>query len=253
MSVVVVSQIFGIATALVVAPFLGGNNVTPSALLWGAIAGVAGAIGLILLYRGIADGIVAIVSPTAAVLGAIIPLLFGLAVGEQPTSAAWGGIALCLPAVVLLSLGGKIVGDLPRVSRSLALGAAAGVGFGLFFIAISRPSPGAGIWPLVAARFSSLILVLLVALVRGRRPFATGGKLGMVVIAGVFDMGANIAFVMSTRFALLALATVVASLYPAPTVLLGRVIFRQKIGTLRLAGFACAIGGIALISLGTLR
>lgn len=252
MSVVAVSQIFGIAAALIAAPIIGAGAVTFSDLMWGAAAGVGGAVGLIALYRGIADAIVAIVSPTAALLGAVIPLIFGLAIGERPHLLSWIGIALCLPAVLLFSLGGKTSGDLPHVARSLLFGAGAGIGFGLFFIAISRPSSEAGLWPLVAARFFSVVLVVIAATASGRRPFAVTGSLGIVAMAGVFDMSANVAFVLSTRFSLLAVATVVASLYPGPTVLLGRIVFHQRVGALKLAGFACAVGGVALIGLGSL-
>ncbi|HUX22585.1 MAG TPA: EamA family transporter, partial [Spirochaetia bacterium] len=152
MSVVVVSQIFGVLTALAAAPFVGTTEVSPVDLLWGGVAGIGGAVGLIALYRGIAGSVVAIVSPTAALLGAVFPVLFGLLIGEQPALLAWIGIALCLPAVGLLSFGGRASSDAHRTLASFLFGAVAGVGFACFYIAISRPSSGAGLWPLVAAR-----------------------------------------------------------------------------------------------------
>ena len=252
MSVVVVSQSFGVLAALIAAPFVGSGGVGATDLLWGALAGVGGAAGLIALYRGIADAIVAIVSPTAALLGAVIPLIYGIAVGEQPHLLSWIGIALCLPAVVLLSLGGRTAGDPRRMALSFGFGAVAGVGFGVFFIAISRPAAAAGMWPLVAARFFSVLLVLAAALLSGRRPFALGGRPGIVIAAAVFDMSAHLAFALSTRYSPLAITTVVSSLYPGPTVLLGRLIFGERIGVVRLAGFACALGGVALIGVGAL-
>lgn len=252
LSVVVVSQIFGVAAALIAAPMVGSGAVGLGALLWGAAAGVGGAVGLVALYRGIADAIVAVVSPTSALVGAIVPLLFGLATGERPGETAWIGIALCLPAVVLLSLEGGGDGGLGRVVRSLLFGCAAGLGFGLFFIAITRPSAHDGLWPLVAARAVSVVIVLVVASLSGRRPFAVGGSLLVLAAAGVLDMSGNVAFVLSTRYSLLVVSTIVASLFPGPTVLLGRAIFGQRIGIVRLAGFACAVAGVALIGVGTL-
>lgn len=252
MSVVVVSQIFGVLTALAAAPFIRSTTVSAYDLLWGGIAGIGGAFGLIALYRGIAGSIVAIVSPTAALLGAAFPIVFGAIVGEHPSTLTWIGILLCLPAVVALSLGGRVAGDTRRVLTSFLFGTIAGIGFACFYIAISRPSQEAGLWPLVAARGVSVLLVAVVALARRQNPFAAGGRIGIVVLAGIFDMGANIAFVVSTRYSLLAVATVLASLYPAPTVLLGRIVFREKVGVVRLVGFAFALAGTAMIGVGTL-
>lgn len=248
LSVVVVSQIFGILLALVAAPIVGPNGARVTDITWGAGAGLAGAVGLVALYRGIATGLVSVVSPVAALLGAAVPLTFGIASGEKPDLAAWLGVSLCLPALALITIerGGK---SKSAAFRSTAFGIASGAGFGIFFICISRPSADAGLWPLVAARATSISALTLAAVIAGKNPFRLERGIAVVVTAGLFDMAANVAYILSTRVAMFALATVIASLYPAPTVVLGAVVFRERLGPLRATGLLCALAGVALISM----
>lgn len=250
LSVVAVSQIFGILLALIAAPIVGPNGAGARDFAWGAAAGLAGALGLVTLYRGIASGLATVVSPVAALLGAAVPLMFGIASGEKPHLAAWIGVSLCLPAVALVTFerGGRRG---TAAFRSSGYGIASGISFGIFFICISRPSAAAGLWPLVAARATSITALAVTASLSGKEPFRIERGMAIVVMAGVFDMAANVAYILSTRLALFALATVVASLYPAPTVVLGALIFRERLGAVRVVGLICALAGAVLISAGS--
>jgi uncharacterized membrane protein len=247
-SVVIVSQAAGIFLALVALALSASSIPSLSDILWGMLAGVSGAIGLFTLYRGIATSIVAVVSPASALVGAVIPLIFGLIIGERPSALALAGAALCLPAVLLLSSGGDS-SDGKSVKSALVQGLVAGVGFGFFFVAVSRSSPSSGLWPLVAARGTSVLIVLSLVLIKKERIGIAKGSLPVTLLAGLADMGANIAFLLASRTGLLALASIVSSLYPAPTVILGRIIFKEKIPPTRLAGFGLALAGVVLISL----
>ncbi|HUX50852.1 MAG TPA: DMT family transporter [Spirochaetia bacterium] len=247
-AVLVVSQIAGTVVAAAALPLIAAGAPTGTELIWGAAAGLGGAVGLIALYRGIATTVVAVVSPTSALVGAVLPVVFGVISGERPSTAAWVGIALCLPALFLLTFEPqKEARD--AVRRALVAGIIAGAGFGWFFIAISRPAAAAGLWPLLAARCTSIVAVAAVSLALGWSLRVHIRSIPVVVIAGVCDMGANVAFILSTRGTLLALATVVTSLFPAPTVLLARIFFHEQVTRARLAGVALAVTGVALIGL----
>jgi len=253
-SVLVVSQIAGTLVALIAAPLIGPNSPSLTDLLWGAAAGLGGAVGLVSLYRGIASTLVSVVSPSSALIGAVVPVIFGLAAGDRPSLHAWIGIALCLPAVLLLTATGAGANtdsahEKAATRRALLHGLLAGVGFGSFFIAISRPSAGAGLWPLIAARSVSIGVVALTAVATGRSLKVERRTLLTVLAAGMLDMGANVAFVMATRGSLLSLVTIVTSVFPAPTVLLAWFFFRERIPLFRFAGLVMAIAGVALIGL----
>jgi drug/metabolite transporter (DMT)-like permease len=114
---------------------------------------------------------------------------------------------------------------------------------------VSRASPSSGLWPLVASRFVSVLIALAACAFSRQRVAITKGGLPVTMAAGLSDMGANIAFLLASRSGMLALVSVVSSLYPAPTVILGRIVFRERIPPLRVAGLLLALGGVVLISL----
>ncbi len=247
--VLVTSQTAGALLAL--AFVLASREATPAGrdLAWGAAAGVAGAAGLAFLYRGIAGGLVAIVSPTAALVGAAIPVAFGILSGERPSQWAIAGSAICLPAILLLTWERGGVADRAALRSALAHALLSGTFIGLFFIALARSSPGSGLWPVLVARGASITLLVVAAFLSRQRLVVSRAGALPTLVAGVTDMAANVLFLLATREGLLSLAVVVASLYPAPTVLLARVFFREHIPPVRALGLALAVAGIALIGL----
>jgi drug/metabolite transporter (DMT)-like permease len=249
LSVLVVAQLLGLGVALVALAVMGRGLPSAMDLMWGFLAGLTGSMGLFMLYGGIARSIVAIVSPASAVVGALIPVLFGLLLGERPSASAILGSALCLPAILLLSWEGGGERGGKSIKTALAYGSLAGLGFGFFFAALSRTSPGAGLWPLVAARVAS-IGAFLIALRISRQPFGIQRESrAPALLAGAADMSANILFLLASQCGLLSLVAIVASLFPAPTVLLARIFLHQRIPPTRLAGLALALAGVGLISL----
>ena len=267
--VLVWSQFIGLLLALIVAPIVGAEAVAFADLLWGAAAGVVGAFGVAMLYHGLATTVVAIVSPTAALVGAAAPVLAGVILGEQPGVTGWIGVGLAVPAIILLTAAQPNNGEASAADghssevgqsngagrvkerRALLYGVVAGIGFGGFFILISRTGSESGLWPLAAARTASIIAILIVALTQRVRliPHRTGASL--IGIAGLLDMAANVFFLLASRIGLLMISTVVTSLYPAPTVLLARAIHKERLGLARGVGLAVALAGVALMALGT--
>jgi drug/metabolite transporter (DMT)-like permease len=100
--VFLLSQLVSLALLLVAVTLWAGAVSWPG-VGWGAAAGVAGVMGTSLLYQGLAIGRMSVVAPITGVLGAGLPVLFGLAVGERPGPAALAGIVLGLVAVVVIT------------------------------------------------------------------------------------------------------------------------------------------------------
>jgi drug/metabolite transporter (DMT)-like permease len=245
----ILSQLLGLALALAAVAVLGHPLPAPRDLGWGLAAGLTGSLGLAMLYGGLARTVVAIVSPLSALVGAMIPLVFGILLGERPPASALAGCALCLPAILLLSWErGGAPHDRRRVRAATGYGLLAGLGFGMFFLAISRCGQDAGLWPLVAARLAS-ISACTVALLVSRQPFRVepAGRIPCL-FAGAADMIANILVLLAFHSGMLSLVAVVTSLFPAPTVLLARVVLKQRIPPVRLAGLVLALAGVGLIS-----
>ena len=157
-AVVVVSQVAGLAMVLAVLAVSGGELIRED-IGWAAGGGVAGSAGLILLYRGLSVGQMSVVAPLSAILTAIVPVGWGLLSGERPSAIALVGIPLALVAIALVS--GARLGQLGS-GPGVIEGIGAGVGFGVFFILIAN-SDSAELWTLTFARFASISMIILIA------------------------------------------------------------------------------------------
>jgi drug/metabolite transporter (DMT)-like permease len=217
--------------------------------LLSAGAGVVGVVALGMLFRGLAVGRMSIVAPLSAIGGGVLPVAWGLVRGERPSPLALAGIGLALAAVAIVGRGAEhdpAAAVSPRTE--LALGAGAGVGFGIVFILLAESASGTGMWPVFIARCASVPLLAVVALVLGRSLRMEGADLASVAGAGLCDVGANALVVLAVRRGLLSLVAPVASLYPATTVLLARVVLHERIGRQRLGGLALGLVGLVLIA-----
>lgn len=257
LAVVLFSQLWGTALLLAAVPFFG-SVVSAGDLVWGVAAGVAGAAGIVFLYRGLSIGRMTVVAPTTAVEAAIIPVIFGLVGGERPSGVALAGVAVALPAVALVSSSprrspgdaGEPSGGEGLLPLGLPEALVAGLAFGLFFISLERTGAGSGLWPLVAARGAAMLAVGAVGVLARRSLRPAPGTAPSIAAAGGLDVAANILYLLASRRGLLSLVAVLTSLYPASTVLLARVVLRERLWRVQAAGLVLAGAGVALIALG---
>ena len=249
--VVMLSQVVGLVCLLVLALLLEEGLPPMRDLLFGALAGIAGVVGLLGLYAGLALGRMGVVAPVTAVLSALIPVIVGIITEGVPPVLVMVGFGLAVTAVWLLSGGGK-TGGIRRNELGLAL--LAGLGFSLFFVFIDRISIGVVFWPLVAARVAAAPLLLIFVLVRRQRtgdlrqPLASK-LLPIIALAGILDSGGNYFFALATQSGRLDISAVLASLYPASTVLLAWLILKEKLGPRQWLGVAVALVALVLIAL----
>ena len=150
------SHLTVIVPMFVLASLVASTNVRAVDLGWGAAGAIAGGLGVVLLYRGLAVGPMSIVSPLTAVVAASVPVLFGLARGERPSVLQWLGISLALIAIVFMTRVSDANGSTTSVATSTVfVSMLAGLGFGFYFIALERTSPSSGLWPIAAGRVAS--------------------------------------------------------------------------------------------------
>jgi drug/metabolite transporter (DMT)-like permease len=209
---------------------------------------VVGALGIAGLYHGFAHGEASVVAPTSAVVGASVPVVVALALGERPTPVGMIGIVVAVGAVALVS--GALGTHQHRTPRSIVLLAVlVGVCFGLLFVALERTASDSGMWPLVIARIASVPMLLLVALAIGARPVRDRASLQIAIVAGVFDMGANVLYLVAVRGGMLSIVAVVASMYPASTVLLAMAVDGERVSRPQAVGLLLAVVALALVTL----
>lgn len=245
--VVLLSQTVGVLFLVGLALLLLEPLSRPVDLVYGAVAGVGGTIGLVALYRGLAGGRMGIVAPLAAVITTVLPVMVSLLAEGMPDTSQLAGFGFALLAVWLISAQN---GRLAAIRRGeLGLAALAGIGFGIFLILIDRVNAGAVLWPLVAARVASisllLILIVLTAPFTGR-PTAAGWP--VIILAGIFDSGGNAFFALAAQTGRLDVAAILSSLYPAATIALAWFILKERLLPPQWAGVAAAFVAILLIS-----
>lgn len=243
---VLVSQAAGLLLLVVLLPFLSAAA-TQGDLAWGGAAGLAGGIGVGLLYRALAIGTMAVVAPTTAVCAVLIPVAAEAIGGARLGTQTIGGIMLALVAIVLVSQTSSARDRDDTRATALWLAIAAGVAIGFFFLALARTDAAAGLWPLAAARAASVCLFLALA-VATRQPLRIPARSIAVVLAcGVLDMAANALYILATRRGALSAVVTLASLYPASTVLLARVVLGERLSGPQTVGIVSALVAVVLI------
>lgn len=247
-TVLVVSQAAGLATIVLVVAVRGVGPPDARYLLYGSLAGMAGAVGLVALYRGLAVGPMSIVAPISAT-AAVVPVVVDLAAGERPSSAQAAGIALAVLGVALASR--TPAGARGRdAARGVGLALVAALAFGLLLVALGAASDGDPYWGTLAMRTTSLSLFVVTALVL-RPSFALRERdLPVLVAIGVLDTAGNALFAVATTESLLSVAAVLGQLYPVVTVLLARAVLGERISRVQGAGVVAAIAGVALVTTG---
>lgn len=249
--IVIVSYPVGLVGMLALAPVLGGHPAA-SSLVYGAVAGLAGGVAILWFYAALAAGPMSVVSPLTALLVAGLPLGFGVLTGERPGPVALVGAGIAVVAVVLVSRQQNSAVDEgppmrfgPKVAW-LTIGS--GAAFAVYFVLLDKVGHGTGMWPLVVARLTATLLVVVAAVVTRRLRPGTGVPLRLSLAAGLLDVVANVAFLYALRAGLLSLVSVLTALYPAATVLMARVILKERTGWIQRIGLVLAAAAVAMIA-----
>jgi drug/metabolite transporter (DMT)-like permease len=251
-AVLLVSQ--GLAYLVLVAAVLAGapTEHDGASTAWAAGVGGLGLIALFAFYRALAIGTMSIVAPISAT-GVSIPVLVGLASGERPGALQVAGILLACAGVVLAAREPPSEYAEERRSNraSIALALVAAVGFGSFFAGIDKAEETADVaWVLLAARTANVALLVLVTfLVRPRIPTAPPALLAIAAV-GLFDLLANLLFVLAAGRGLLSVVGVLGSLYPAITVVLARFVLHERLSRSQNAGVLVTLAGVVALAAG---
>jgi drug/metabolite transporter (DMT)-like permease len=247
LGVTLVSQAAGFV-ALIVAVAVRGDVGARSFLL-GIVAGLGGGLGLAAFYRALSLGTMSVVSPIAA-CGALVPFALSLASGERPSRLAVAGAVAALAGAVLASLEERRAAtESPDRARAIVLAAAAAVALGLFVYFLGLGSrQGDALSTLFGARVGSLSVLVAVALILRAPVRIPRSSVAAVAAVGLADVSANALFALASRQGLLALVSVLGSLYPVVTVLLAHVLLGERLTRTQRLGVVMALAGVAVIA-----
>ncbi len=249
LTVLLVSQPVGLVLALVVALAFGGDPLSARNAAIALAAGAAAVLALGAFYRAMALGTVTVVA-TIGALGVLVPIVAGLAQGEQPAAVQGvGGLAAIAGVVIVAREPDPEWRAAGRASVGLA--ALAALGFGAFFLGLDATSGREPAWTIVAVRVGGVCTLLIAAAFARPSMQIERSQLPALLAIGCFDVLANSLFAVATNHGLLSMVAVAGSLYSAVTVLLARFVLGERLARSQLGGVVVALFGVALIAAGS--
>jgi drug/metabolite transporter (DMT)-like permease len=248
-AVIGISQAIALACGLVAAAVLGSYDDPIGYLPWALGAGAVGFVGVAAFYRALATGTMGVVAPIAAT-GTIVPVAAGLARGESPSALQLVGAVVTIVGVVLAS-GPDLRGTSgSRQARPIALAFVAAAGFGFALLFIANGSDKSVVMTLVMMRVIDVGVVGVLALVVRHVGGFRRTDLPALAALGGSDIIANALYGVATTSGLVSLTAVLASLYPAVTVLLARRIHGERMRRVQDVGVVTTLLGVVLLAAG---
>ncbi len=250
-SVLMISSIFGLGAVLAIVLVRGVAPPDSPALLLAVVGGLAGLAAMFCLYRGLSIGSMAIVAPISAA-GVILPVIVGLAAGDSPTFLQKLGMAAAIAGAVLASREKNADGNGNRLAAGVGLAIGSAIAAGIFFVVMDRASEADPYWAAFLMRLSYFIFLVIIFLLKKPPIRIKKAHLPAMIVLGIFDSLAGFAYALATTHGMLGLVAVVGGLYPAVTVLLSILILQEKPQAIQFIGVLLAVGGVTLISAGSL-
>ena len=240
------AQVGGVASiALAVA--IRGEGPRGWSVLFAILASLGGMLGLFAYYRGMLVGAMSVVAPIAGV-SAVIPVIFGIATGDHPSTPQLAGMACALAGVGLASI--EHHEGARRIAAGVGLALLAALGFGFYFPWMHAAGKVDFWWASLVFRTTALVLMAAVVVARPPARLRLRRKeLAIVCAVGIGDTLGNALFAASSGHGLVSLTAVLASLYPIVTVLLAAAILHERVAPMQRAGIVLTLTGVILISI----
>jgi drug/metabolite transporter (DMT)-like permease len=224
-------------------------------LVWGLVAGATAGIALACFYVALSRGAMGASAALSGLLAAAIPAAVSAVAEGSPGMLHLVGFLVAGLAIWLIAAGPNPEAK-PADRGTFWLAVAGGVGFGVYFVALKFAGSAGGIWPLATCRMGSLTVC---SLLLGAMSFRARGGEGTVrlsrmavlwaLCAVLLDTSGNLLFIAATRAGRLDVAAVLASLYPASTILLAAWTLHERPTRRQGLGMAVAVAAVVMITL----
>jgi len=212
----------------------------------GAVAGVAGFIGLVSYYAGLSTGKMGVIAPITS-LSAVIPLIYGLVNGDTPSSLQFIGMVIALIGCFLAS-GPEIHSGVSL--KPLVLGFLTAVMFGVALVFMARGSKSGALLTMTSMRVTTVAVSLVIALLTRKSGGFSGREIPMLIAIGCADFLANVTLGIATTKGFVSVAMVLGSLFPVVTTVLAFRFLAERLHKVQYLGIAFAVVGVAFISIG---
>ena len=226
---------------------------------WALSAGLANGVSLTAFYMALSRGEMGVSAAVSGLLAAGIPAVVASFLEGFPSALKLAGFVLALGAIWVIAAGPS-AGD---KGKTMALAVVGGLGFGYYFVALKLANPLGVLAPMALARLGSFLMagVLLGLVVRSKHghpgfespapghPVARAIWWKWALGVAVLDTGGNLLFVWATRLGRLDVAAVLASLYPASTILLAAWRLHERPTRRQVVGMMVALVAVGMITL----
>lgn len=212
------------------------------------LTGMITAVGVTMMFRALALGVMGTVAPIGAA-GVAIPVIVGLARGERPGEAALAGIVLIVAGVIWIARVVDASDDRaadPRAATILALLSA--VTLGAYYVAAKEGAGGGTpLWFAACGQAFAAVPLLAIALAR-RSTVARPAEVAQIAGIGVANCVGWVCSVLALRDGFLAVASVLTALYPALTVVFAAAVIGERLRRAQIAAACTIFVGIGLIA-----
>ena len=238
------AQVGGL-TGIAIVVAIRGEGPAGWGVLFAVAAAIGGTLGLFAYYRGMQIGAMSVVAPIAGA-SAVIPVVFGIATGDDPSTPQLAGMACALVGVALASVEHQEGSH--RLAAGVGLALLAALGFGIYFPWMHAAGKVDFWWASLIFRTAALLLVASAVAVARPNLRLSRRHLAIALAVGLGDMLGNLLFAASSSSGLVSLTAVLASLYPIVTVLLAAAVLHERVQPLQKTGIVLTLAGVVLIS-----
>jgi drug/metabolite transporter (DMT)-like permease len=253
--VVLLSHITSFAVLVAIARLRGDVFPHGALLAWGLAAGVAGGLALTGFYIALSRGAMGASAAVSGLLAAAIPAALTLWQQGSPGALPLVGFGVAGAAIWLIAAGDSAAGESKTARSTVVLALLAGVGFGLYFVALKMAGSAGIVWPMATARIGSLTVCSAMLLTLRSQPDGdarvrlTRQAAGWALSTALLDTSGNLLFLAATRAGRLDVAAVLASLYPASTILLAALALGERPTRRQALGMLTAVAAVVLIAM----
>ena len=225
-----------------------------AALAWGLTAGVMGGLSLTCFYIALARGAMGASAAVSGLLAAAIPAAVSISSEGSPGILRIAGFVIAGASIWLIAAGPNPEA-VKATTGTMWLSVAAGAGFGVYFVALKYAGTGGVVWPMATARMGSLAVCSLLLLGLGfsaseqKEGRLTRRAVAWALGTAVLDTSGNMLFIAATRAGRLDVAAVLASLYPASTILLAAWTLHERPTRRQGVGMVVAAAAVVMITL----
>lgn len=244
-------------TALTIAIWLWGLPLPHGAVLaWGLGAGIVGGLSLTAFYIALSRGTMGASAAISGLLAAAIPAVVSMLTEGSPGWMRLGGFLVAGAAIWMIAA--EPSSSRSAGQRTTMLAVLAGAGFGIYFVALKMTGPAGPVVGMATARIGSITVCSVLLLMRmlrggadrtGDRGMIHASTIRWVLLTALLDTSGNMLFIEATRAGRLDVAAVLASLYPATTILLAAYALKERPTRQQGVGMLVAAAAVVMITL----